>query len=112
MGEALRGQARQMFHGWHRVRDGTLTHASLRTYMQPIRQEVERLREAGQACGVPKTAGTCRELVLALDADAAGQQQWRALAREVALRGKRIGNSKRVAVLPPAAYGGDVDHFG
>ena len=53
-----------------------------------------------------------RELVFALDADAAGQPPWRARARAAALRGKRIGNSKRVAVLPPAAYGGDVDHFG
>jgi hypothetical protein len=42
-----------------------------------------------------------RELVFALDADAAGQQQWRALAREAALRGKRV------AVLPPEAYGGN-----
>jgi hypothetical protein len=40
-----------------------------------------------------------RELVCALDADAAGQQQWRALARQAALRGKRV------AVLEPAAYG-------
>ena len=31
-----------------------------------------------------------RELVFALDADAAGQRQWRALAREAALRGKRV----------------------
>jgi DNA primase len=41
-----------------------------------------------------------RELVFALDADAAGQQQWRALARQAALRGKRV------AGLPAAAYGG------
>src|SRR5437764_2534843 len=44
-----------------------------------------------------------RELVFALDADAAGQQQWRALAREAALRGKRV------AVLPAVAYGGCKD---
>jgi len=44
-----------------------------------------------------------RALVLALDADAAGQQQWRQLARQAALRGKRV------AVLPPAAYGGHKD---
>src|SRR2546428_2196894 len=43
------------------------------------------------------------ELVFALDADAAGQQQWRVLAREAALRGKQV------AVLEPAAYGGDKD---
>jgi hypothetical protein len=44
-----------------------------------------------------------RELVFALDADAAGQQQWRALARQAALRGKQV------AVLPAAAYGGHKD---
>ena len=44
-----------------------------------------------------------RALVFALDADAAGQQQWRQLARQAALRGKRV------AVLPPEAYGGDKD---
>ena len=41
-----------------------------------------------------------RALVFALDADPAGQQQWQALARQAALRGKRV------AVLPAAAYGG------
>src|SRR4029453_14392178 len=35
-----------------------------------------------------------RELVFALDADTAGQQQWRQLARQAALRGERV------AVLP------------
>lgn len=44
-----------------------------------------------------------RELVFALDADAAGQQQWRALARQAALRGKQV------EVLPPEAYGGYKD---
>jgi DNA primase len=44
-----------------------------------------------------------RELVFALDADAAGQQQWHQLARQAALRGKRV------AVLPTAAYGGCKD---
>jgi len=44
-----------------------------------------------------------RELGFALDADAAGQQQWRQLARQAALRGKGV------AVLEPAAYGGYKD---
>jgi DNA primase len=44
-----------------------------------------------------------RELVFALDADAAGQQQWRQLARQAALRGKQV------RVLPTAAYGGYKD---
>jgi len=44
-----------------------------------------------------------RALVFALDTDAAGQRQWQALARQAALRGKRV------AVLPVAAYGGYKD---
>jgi transposase len=63
IGEALRAQAHQRFHWWHRVRDGTLAHASFGTYMRPIRQEVERLLEAGQTCGVPKTEGVCRDIL-------------------------------------------------
>jgi transposase len=62
IGEALCVQARKMFHWWHRVRDGTLAPASFVSYMWPVRQEVERLLEAGQTCGVPKTEGTCREI--------------------------------------------------
>jgi hypothetical protein len=42
-------------------------------------------------------------LVFALDAVAAGQQLWRQLARQAALR------DKQVAVLEPAAYGGHKD---
>ncbi len=42
-------------------------------------------------------------LVFAVDADAAGQQQWRQLARQDALRGKRV------AVLELAAYRGHKD---
>jgi len=64
------------------------------------------------AAGVPRVVaifgvqGWVREvceLVFALDADAAGQQQWRQLARHAALRGKHV------AVLEPAAYGGHKD---
>ena len=62
IGAALQAQARQMFHWWHRVRDGTLAHRTFASYMWPVRQEVERLLDAGQTCGVPKTEGTCREL--------------------------------------------------
>ena len=62
LGEALRAQARQMFHWWHRVRDGTLAHTTFASDMRPIRREVERLLDAGQRCGVPKTEGTCRKI--------------------------------------------------
>jgi transposase len=63
IGTAWRAQARQMFHWWHRVRGGTLAHASFASDMRPVRQEVERLLEAGQTCGVPKAEGVCREIL-------------------------------------------------
>ena len=63
IGEALKAQAHQMFHWWHRVRDGTLARSSFRSYMTPVRREVERLLEAGSGCEVAKTAGTCRDIL-------------------------------------------------
>ena len=36
--------------------------------MRPIRREVERLLEAGQTCGVPKTEGVCREILKVYEA--------------------------------------------
>ena len=63
IGEALLAQAYQMFAWWHRVREGTLQRSTFRSYMTPLRREVERLLEAGRRCGVPKTAGTCRDIL-------------------------------------------------
>jgi transposase len=68
IGEALRAQARQMFHWWHQVRDGTLTHARFRVLMRPLRCRVARLLKTGQACGVPKTEAVCREVSKLYDA--------------------------------------------
>src|SRR5215471_4056145 len=63
IGDALLVQAHQMFVWWHRVRQGTLTRSTFRSYMTPLRREVERLLEAGSRCGVSKTAGTCRDIL-------------------------------------------------
>ena len=63
IGEALRSHAHQMFHWWHRVRDGTLKRSSFRSYMSPVRREVEQLLEAGSTCGVSKTEGVCRDIL-------------------------------------------------
>jgi transposase len=68
IGTALREQARQMFHAWHRVRDGPLPHAEFRVLMRPIRRQVARLLKAGQTCGVAKTEGVCREVLKVDDA--------------------------------------------
>jgi transposase len=63
IGEALLAQAHQMFTWWHRVCEGTLTRSTFRSYMSPLRRDVERLLAAGSRCGVPKTAGTCRDIL-------------------------------------------------
>jgi transposase len=63
IGDALLTQAHQMFTWWHRVRDGTLKRSSFRSAMTPLRREVERLLEAGSRCGVPKTEGTCQDIL-------------------------------------------------
>jgi transposase len=63
LGEALLAQAHQMFTWWHRVREGTLQRSTFRAYMSPLRREVERLLDAGSRGGVPKTAGTCRDIL-------------------------------------------------
>ncbi len=63
IGEALLGQAHQMFTWWHRVREGTLARSTFRSYMTLLRREVERLLEAGSQCGVAKTEGMCREIL-------------------------------------------------
>ena len=63
IGEALRAQARPRCHWWHRVRDGTLAPTTFARDMWPVRQEVERVLDAGQTCGVPKTEGACRAIL-------------------------------------------------
>ena len=63
IGDALLVQVHQMFAWWHRVREGTLQRSTFRSYMSPLRREVERLLEAGSRCGVPKTAGICRNIL-------------------------------------------------
>jgi transposase len=63
LGEALLAQTHQMFTWWHRVREGTLQRSTFRSYMTPLRREVERLLDAGSHSGVPKTAGTCQDIL-------------------------------------------------
>src|SRR6266852_3707224 len=62
-GDALLAQAHPMVPWGHRVRAGTLQRATFRSSRSPLRREVERRGEAGSPCGVPPTAGTCRDIV-------------------------------------------------
>ncbi len=44
------------------MRDGTLTRATFRCYMRPLRQRVEGLLFLGSRCPHAPTAATCREI--------------------------------------------------
>jgi transposase len=52
-----------LFLWWHRVRDGTLSRASLRTYLGELRPAFREVLDRGAACGCAKTAAVCRNLL-------------------------------------------------
>jgi transposase len=62
-GTALLDHSDHLFHWWHRVRDGTLSRATFRTYVGWLRSAVRDDLERGTACGCAKTAATCRALL-------------------------------------------------
>jgi transposase len=63
IGEALGMCARQLFHWWHRVRDGTLQRSSFRVYAAQLRMEIRALLHEGTWCEGPKSAALCRALL-------------------------------------------------
>lgn len=62
-GKRLLGLSDRMFTWWHRVRDGTLSRSSFQVYISGLRAEVREALTQGAACGCPKTAATCRNLI-------------------------------------------------
>jgi transposase len=63
IGEELLLFADDVFHLWYRVRDGTLSRASLRTYIDEQRPWLRDLLARGAACGCAKAAALCRNLL-------------------------------------------------
>jgi transposase len=61
-GEQLRAFAEDVFHWWHRVRDGTMTRGSLWTYIKGQRPWLRALLARGQASGCAKTTALCKQL--------------------------------------------------
>jgi transposase len=62
IGQELLGFAEDVFHWWHRVRDGTMRRSSLRTYLDSQRPWLRDLLARGAACGCAKAAALCRSL--------------------------------------------------
>jgi transposase len=63
VGRRLMAHSDALFEWWHRVRDGTLSRSSFRTYVATMRPSLREDLRRGAACSCPKTAGTCRELL-------------------------------------------------
>jgi transposase len=63
IGETLGMGARQLFHRWHRVRDGTLRRSSFRVYVRQLRREIHALLNEGAGCGAPQGGGMWRSLL-------------------------------------------------
>jgi transposase len=63
VGRLLLGHSERLFAWWHRVRDGTMARATLRTNVAILRFSFRDDLRRGVACGRAKTAATCRELL-------------------------------------------------
>lgn len=63
IGEALGAFTEDVFHWWHRVRDGTLSRTTLRTYIDGQRPWLRNLLERGTECGCAKAEALCRSLL-------------------------------------------------
>jgi transposase len=62
LGEELLTFTADVFHWWYRVRDGTLSQASLRTYIEEQRPRLRDLLARGRVCGCAKAAALCAGL--------------------------------------------------
>ena len=63
VGRLLLGHTQRLFGWWHRVRNGTMARATLRSKVAMMRFSVREDLRRGVRCGLSKTAGTCRELL-------------------------------------------------
>jgi transposase len=63
VGRRLLAHSEQVFDWWHRVRDGTMARATLRTDVAIQRFLIRADLRRGVACDCARTAATCRELL-------------------------------------------------
>jgi transposase len=63
VGEALLGASDELFHWWHRKRDGTCPARAYRRAMGEIRERLILLLGRGVRCHRAKTSATCGELL-------------------------------------------------
>jgi transposase len=63
VGRLLLGHSGRLFDWWHRVRDGTMARATLRSKVAMMRLSCREDLRRGVKCGCARSAGTCRELL-------------------------------------------------
>lgn len=63
IGRQLAKLTDELFHLWHRVRDGTLRRSIFEIDVKPIRNAVADCLRQGARCAHPRTAGTCADLL-------------------------------------------------
>jgi transposase len=63
VGRLLLGHSERLFDWWHRVRDGTMARATLRSRVDIMRFSFREDLRRGVSCGCARTAATCRELL-------------------------------------------------
>jgi transposase len=63
VGRLLLGHSERLFDWWHRVRDGTMARATLRTNVAVMRFSFRDDLRRGVACDCARTAATCRGLL-------------------------------------------------
>jgi transposase len=62
-GSRLLSLSNQLFHHWHRVRDGTLEWGPFQAEMSRLRRAVKAALSEGSRCPCAKTAATCFEIL-------------------------------------------------
>src|SRR3954453_18887718 len=62
-GRRLLSLSNQLFHDWHRVRDGTLEWSLFQERMSRLRREVKQALLEGSRCRCAATAATCFEIL-------------------------------------------------
>ena len=63
IGRRLLEHSNELFHWWHRGRDGTMARSTSKGYTDPLRWAVRQDLRRGAECSCAKTAATCRELL-------------------------------------------------
>jgi transposase len=63
VGRRLLAHSEEVFDWWHRVRDGTMARATLRTNVAILRFLIRADLRRGVDCGCARTEGACRELL-------------------------------------------------